>query len=119
MRLNEPAYPPNYRRWRLQSEEDGINWFHTEVSNIVLAAWVRYPYQLQASHEKSLSDDVAESQVVDIAYSIGPTGKRVQIAIGEFKRGIIEPEVWQSGNLARTQLPFSQELRGYVILLFT
>lgn len=43
LRMQELAYPPNYRKWRMAYEEDGINWFHTEVSNVVLAAWARYP----------------------------------------------------------------------------
>ena len=113
LRLNEPVHPPNYRRWRLQSEEDGLVWFHTEISNVVLAAWARYPELLQVSHEKPLSETVSESQVVDIAYSIRPEGgKRVQIAIGEFKRGLIDPASWQGGKLRKSQIAFSQELRG-------
>jgi hypothetical protein len=51
LRIQEMAYPPKYRQWRLAYEEDGINWFHSGVSNIVLAAWARYPAILQASHE--------------------------------------------------------------------
>jgi hypothetical protein len=119
LRLNEPVYPPNYRRWRLQSEEDGITWFHTEISNIVLAAWARYPELLQVSHEKPLSETVSESQVVDIAYSIRREGgQRVQVAIGEFKRGLIDRDSWQGGKLLKAQIGFSQELRGSVIVLF-
>jgi len=118
LRLNEPVYPPNYRHWRLQSEEDGVLWFHTEISNVVLAAWSRYPDLLQVSHEKPLSETVSESQVVDIAYSIRREGgMRVQIAIGEFKRGLIESDSWQRGKLSKPQLAFSQELRGCAIVI--
>jgi hypothetical protein len=93
-RLGEPAYPPNYRTWRLQSEEDGINWFHSEISNIVLAAWARYPNLLQVSHEKMLSETKSDPKVVDVAYSVEHECKRVHVAIGEFKRGLIAPDVW-------------------------
>ena len=48
LRLNERAYPPNYREYRLNVEEDAIHWFQTEVSNIVLAAFARYPTLIQA-----------------------------------------------------------------------
>jgi hypothetical protein len=74
LRLNEPVYSPNYRRWCLQSEEDGLVWFHTEISNVVLAAWARYPDLLQVSREKPLSETVSENQVVDVAYSIRREG---------------------------------------------
>jgi hypothetical protein len=40
---SETAYPPNQRYWRLETESDIENWWNTEISSIVLAAWARYP----------------------------------------------------------------------------
>lgn len=113
LRFNEPAYPPNFRNWRFSSEEDGVNWFHTEVSNIVLAAWGRYPQILQASHEKSFI--INDDKTVDIAYSLAHKNQKYHVAIGEFKRGLIDFDQWSSGNLFKTQAALSQELRGYVL----
>lgn len=113
LRLSESANPPNYRQWRLNSEEDGINWFHTEISNIVLAAWARYPALRQTSHEKPLSE-TNHTQTVDVSYSVQYGTQRLPVAIGEFKRGLIQPRQWQAGALYTTQLSLSQELRGCV-----
>ncbi|KAK7394072.1 hypothetical protein QQX98_013144 [Neonectria punicea] len=115
-RLQTGAYPPNYREWRLSSEEDGIQWFHTEVSNIVLAAFGEYPTVLQVSHEKPLSDTKFD-QTVDVAYSVKHNGKRKHVTIGEFKRGLILPDQWQDGKLSGGQKSFSQELRALVTIL--
>jgi len=113
LRLQELAYPPNYRAWRLAYEEDGINWFHSEISNVVLAAWARYPAVLQASHEKPLTESrVTES--VDIAYSVKRGTDRVHLAIGEFKRCLVSKVGWQAGKLNQSQQGLSQELRGCV-----
>ncbi|KAJ2893603.1 hypothetical protein MKZ38_008426 [Zalerion maritima] len=101
--------------WRLAYEEDGINWFHTEVSNIVLAAWARYPAVIQTSHEKPLTKtQVSES--VNIAYSVRRDNSRLHIAIGEFKRCLLVPHEWQQGTLRPPQQGFSRELRGYAYL---
>jgi hypothetical protein len=43
LRKNEPAYPPNSRIWRLESEADGKHWFLSEISNIVLASFADTP----------------------------------------------------------------------------
>ncbi|KAH8656430.1 hypothetical protein BGZ61DRAFT_434371 [Ilyonectria robusta] len=113
LRLNETAHPPNYRRWRLDSEEDGIQWFHTEISNVVLSAFASHPSLLQTSHEKALSETRTE-QTVDISYSVSHGKERMPVAIGEFKRGLIKPEQWQNGKLIHSQqIILSQELRGY------
>ncbi|POR33134.1 Uncharacterized protein TPAR_06662 [Tolypocladium paradoxum] len=42
-RLNEPSGFPNERSWRLETEADMENWWHTEVSSPILSAWNRYP----------------------------------------------------------------------------
>lgn len=47
LRGGKLAFPPNRRVWRLETEEDCGVWFHTEVSNIVLAAWDDCPTVLQ------------------------------------------------------------------------
>ncbi|POR36347.1 Uncharacterized protein TPAR_03458 [Tolypocladium paradoxum] len=112
LRLHEPAYPPNYKRCRLNSEEDGIQWFHTEVSNIVLAGFARYPELILASHEKSFSEH-RRDHTVDVAYSVAHAGRRKHVAIGEFKRGLIVGDQWQSGTLRSSQESLSRELRAY------
>jgi hypothetical protein len=56
-RMNEPTAASNPRGWRLEVEADCENWFNSEISNIVLAAWTRYPSVLQTSHNKPLSDE--------------------------------------------------------------
>lgn len=57
LRMANVVYAPNYRQWRLNTEEDGINWFHSELSNVVLGAFAIHPALLQASHEKPLSEE--------------------------------------------------------------
>lgn len=113
LRMQELAYPPNYRQWRMAYEEDGINYFHTEISNIVLAAWTRHPTVLQASHEKPLTDN-SVPETVDVAYSVTRGRDRVHVALGEFKRCLIAGEDWQAGKLTPTQQVLSRELRRYV-----
>lgn len=119
LRLNQPAHPPNDRTWRLDSEADAVLWFHTEISNVVLAAFTGYPVVIQASHEKPLTGDRVD-QVVDASYSIQYGNKRLPVAVGEFKRGLLRFEHWQSGNMRHGQQTIiSQELRGYApVLLF-
>ncbi|POR37631.1 Uncharacterized protein TPAR_02173, partial [Tolypocladium paradoxum] len=62
-RLNEPAGFPNERSWRLETEADIENWWHTEVSNPVLSAWNRYPRIIQTSHTKPLSGSNAPENI--------------------------------------------------------
>ncbi|RSL54195.1 hypothetical protein CEP51_014759, partial [Fusarium floridanum] len=112
LRLSESGYPPNYRKWRLDTEADGIQWFHTEISNIVLGAFANYPNVLQASHEKALSDTRTD-QTVDISYSVSQGKERMPLIIGEFKRGLLRRDQWQSGKIeAAQQSVLSRELRG-------
>jgi len=111
-RGREYATAPNYRKWRFEYEADIENWFHTEVSNVVLSAWARYPSILQTSHNKPLSAEPI-SQNVDATYSARINGARVPVIIGEFKRNIIKTTVWQSGNVkGEGQKALSRELRG-------
>ena len=66
---------------------------------------------MQASQEKPLlKTPVPES--TDIAYSVRRGSDRVHVAIGEFKRCLIQAEQWQNSNL-KGQLGLSRELRGY------
>lgn len=112
LRLNEPAHPPNYRSWRLNSEADGVLWFHTEISNVVLSAFASCPGIIQASHEKVLDEERVD-QIVDTSYSIPYGNERLPVAIGEFKRGLLRLEHWQSGRVrAGPQATLSRELRG-------
>ncbi|KAI8710576.1 hypothetical protein NCS52_01557900 [Fusarium sp. LHS14.1] len=113
LRLGESGYPSNHRKWRLDTEADGIQWFHTEISNIVLGAFANYPTVLQASHEKALSDTRTD-QTVDISYSVSQGKERMPLIIGEFKRGLLRRDQWQSGKIeAAQQSVLSRELRGY------
>ena len=77
----------------MDSEEDGIQWFHSEVSNIVLSAFARYPDILQASHEKALIENHTD-QTVDTSYSVSHRKTRMHVAIGEIKRGLIRRDDW-------------------------
>ncbi|OIW31922.1 hypothetical protein CONLIGDRAFT_712357 [Coniochaeta ligniaria NRRL 30616] len=43
MRIATTVYPPNAREWRISSETDAANWFHHEISNVVLPAFSHYP----------------------------------------------------------------------------
>ncbi|KAI8713971.1 hypothetical protein NCS52_01116200 [Fusarium sp. LHS14.1] len=113
LRLQERGSAPNERSYRLNTEEDGVTWFHTEVSNIVLAAFSRYPRVLQTSHDKPISES-RDDHTVDVAYSVYSGKTRKHVAIGEFKRGLIVPGEWRRGKLDTTpQKSLSQELRGY------
>ncbi|KAI8634079.1 hypothetical protein F5Y19DRAFT_198706 [Xylariaceae sp. FL1651] len=89
-RNNEPAYPVNFREWRLEQEEDVVNWFNTEVVNMALTAWARYPRLLQYSQTKPLRNERI-SEVVDMVLSFTHKGVRVPVAIGECKRNILVP----------------------------
>ncbi|POR32477.1 hypothetical protein TPAR_07323 [Tolypocladium paradoxum] len=100
LRLQEHGNAPNERSYRMNSEEDGVTWFHTEVSNVVLAAFKRYPHIVQASHDRPMSES-RDDHTVDVAYSVYTGGARKHMAIGEFKRGPISAKQWQQGKLTR------------------
>jgi hypothetical protein len=115
LRPSESGYPPNYWKWRLDTEADRIQWFHAEMSNSVLGAFANYPNVLQASHEKALSDTRTE-QTVDISYSVSQGKERMPLIISEFKRGLLRRDQWQSGKIeAAQQSVLSREQRGYVV----
>lgn len=115
LRMTALVYPPNNRHWRLGTEEDGINYFHSEISNVVLGAFATHPALLQASHEKPLSDE-NHAETVDVGYSVhvSRAGQRRHVVIGEFKRCLLVADQWQRGRLLGNQVAFSQELRGCV-----
>lgn len=50
LRMGEPATHPNPCLWHFETEADCELWFHTEVSNVVLAAWTQYGRVTQTSH---------------------------------------------------------------------
>jgi hypothetical protein len=112
-RTSETAYPPNQRYWRLETESDIENWWNTEISSIVLAAWARYPMVVQTSHTNPLGE-LSISENVDSTYGVYVGGQRVPIAIGEMKRNLINPAQWQSGRLLLPQQKLGRELRGQV-----
>lgn len=55
LRMKELSVPSNSRHWFLGKEADCENYFNTEVANVTLAAWRRYPTVIQASHCRPLS----------------------------------------------------------------
>lgn len=122
LRGSQPAYPPNERSWVLNSKDDNATFFHTEVSNIVLAGWTKYPPVHQASKAPP-SQDKSIPETVDIVYTAKPTGMngensrqitKVPLVIGEFKSRVIHKHQWQNGELQGSQKILSQELRGCV-----
>ncbi|KAI8677297.1 hypothetical protein NCS56_00619500 [Fusarium sp. Ph1] len=114
LRMKETAVPTNNRHWRLGFEADCENWFNTEVANVTLAAWKRYPGVIQASHCKPLSSQSIPENI-DSTFSIKFAGKRAPLVIGEMKRNLISATAWQSGFILgqASQMKLSQELRGY------
>lgn len=116
IRFQEPCVAPNFRQWRLEVEADCEAWFHAEVSNVILSAWAHYPLILQSSHNKPLSE-VNMAENVDVMYSMKYGNEKIPLAIGEFKRNLIRPVQWQSGETpSSSQKKLSKELRGYVTL---
>ncbi|KXX81133.1 hypothetical protein MMYC01_204082 [Madurella mycetomatis] len=111
-RAGEAVHPPNHRFWRLETEADMEHWWHTEISDIVLAAWARYPAVVQTCHTNPLRD-VSISENVDSTYGVYIGNQRFPVAIGEVKRNLISPSQWQSGNLVAAQQKLARELRGY------
>ncbi|KAK0730292.1 hypothetical protein B0H67DRAFT_630674 [Lasiosphaeris hirsuta] len=91
-RLDEPAQPP--------------------MSNVVLAAWAKYPAVTQPCHTKPLSE-VSISENVDSTYAMYAGNVRIPLVIGEMKRNLINAEAWQSGELPLAQKKLARELRGY------
>lgn len=110
-RISEPAQPPNERSWRLETEADVEHWWHTEISDVVLAAWARYPAITQTCHTAPLRE-VNISENVDCTYAIYIGNRRLPVAIGEMKRNLINVRDWQSGQLTLPQQKLSRELRG-------
>ncbi|KAF5692054.1 hypothetical protein FDENT_3074 [Fusarium denticulatum] len=96
LRFRQTAVPPNNRHWRLETEADCENWFHTEVVNVVLSAWHAYPAVTQTSHTKPVTEEnIAEN--VDCVFSVRVGNTRRTVAIGEMKRNLLE-EDWQDGT---------------------
>jgi hypothetical protein len=112
LRMNEDGYPPNYRRWRLDTERDRSSWFHTEVSNVVLAAWMRYPAVLHALEARPLTEH-SVPETADDLFSFKLSNQRLPLVTGEIKRNLINEDEWQNGNLqSPDQKRLSRELRG-------
>ena len=115
-RMQVAAYPPNRRIWKFSTETDIANWFHHEVSNIVMAAWADQPKLLQQAEVEPLSETEKVKETVDLMYSMRESGgSRVPVVIGEMKRNSINLDRWMTGNLGThgKQGPLSRELRGY------
>jgi hypothetical protein len=111
LRKAQPAFPPNRRAWRFETEEDCGDWFKAEVSNIVLAAWTDCPGVLQASLAKAFSE-TSISEIVDVSYTVTHGNVKVPVVIGEWKRYLIRPDEWMSNDLTSGQAKLSRELRG-------
>lgn len=114
VRYNEPAFPPNERRWYFETEADCQLWFTTEISNVVLAAFNRYPNILQTAEGKSLTEATLP-ETVDLSYTVKFNGIEYPVVIGEMKRATLHPvKEWYDGVLDRkSSKQLSQELRGY------
>lgn len=108
------SYPPNKRHWRLESEQDIREWFHTEVVNPVLSGWTSRPIVLQQSEVSPLERRSTEK--VDDFYTINigtTTTAKYPFLIGEFKKNLMDRDQWQSGRLTTVdQKQLSRELRG-------
>ncbi|KAK0655405.1 hypothetical protein B0T16DRAFT_451094 [Cercophora newfieldiana] len=114
LRASVEARRPNDRPWRLECEADCELWFHTEISNVVLAAWNQYPRVTQSSHIKPPRENNI-SEEVDSMYCVKDGQTKTVLAIGEMKRNLIKPRYWQAGNISSSsnQEKLSKELRGY------
>ena len=115
LRLSAHAVPSNQRTWLFATEADCELWFHSEISNVVLPVWSRYPVVTQTSHTKPPHvNNISEE--VDAVYSTTVGDHTTVLAIGEMKRDLIEETLWQLGNISSSegQKKLSQELRGYL-----
>lgn len=110
-RMSEVGQPPNPRHWRLETEADIEHWWHTEVSDVVLAAWQRYPAIVQTAHTAPLGD-ISIPENVDSTYAMYLGGSRAPVIIGEMKRNLIRVDMWSKGQLNEAQQRLAQELRG-------
>ncbi|RSL86981.1 hypothetical protein CEP52_015658 [Fusarium oligoseptatum] len=111
-RMSEIGQPPNARHWRFETEADIEHWWHTEVSDVVLAAWQRYPAIVQTDHTAPLGDkNIPEN--VDSTYAMYLGSSRAPVIIGEMKRNLIRVDAWCQGTVNEAQQRLAQELRGY------
>lgn len=115
LKLSQPAERPNSRKWRFETEADCENWFNTEIVNVVLSVWSCYPSILQSSHNKPVSEENIPENI-DSIFTFKLRGAKRVLAIGEIKRNLIKPTLWQRGNpsTSASQKKLSQELRGCV-----
>ncbi|KAK3317701.1 hypothetical protein B0T19DRAFT_469449 [Cercophora scortea] len=114
LRTKVEARRPNDRAWRLECEADCELWFHTEISNVVLAACNQYPLVTQSSHIKPPRENNI-SEAVDSMYCVKDGQTKTVLAIGEMKRNPVKPQDWQAGDISSSpnQKNLSKELRGY------
>lgn len=110
-RMSEVGHPPNSRHWRFETEADIEHWWHTEVSDVVLAAWHKYPTIVPTDHTNP-PGDVNIPQSVDSTYAMYIHGERAPIIIGEMKRNLIQASEWSGGELGEPRKKLTQELRG-------
>ncbi|KAM0439584.1 hypothetical protein ACHAPT_000676 [Fusarium lateritium] len=111
-RMSEVGQPPNSRHWRLETEADIEHWWHTEISDVVLAAWRRYPTIVQTDHTNPLrKTDIPEN--ADSTYAMYLNGSRAPVVIGEMKRNLIRVDSWYQGTLTEPQQRLARELRGH------
>lgn len=99
IRMARPAYPPNERAWRFDTEADVSNWFQQEISAPVLAAF-GYPKVLQVSEAKPIAKE-SISETVDVLYTVSPPkGERLPALVIEMKRRLVDVGAWQSGRIS-------------------
>jgi hypothetical protein len=115
-RFDTPAHPPNPRAWRFSSETDVANWFHHEVSNVVLAAFQRYPALLQVAEAGPLTH-IQINERVDVMYTVGHGGSKQCVLVVEMKRNLIDSAYWMKVTKRdmEGQQKLGRELRGYVL----
>lgn len=116
-RMNDVARAPNDRAWRLETEADIEHWWHTEVSDVVMAAWARYPCIVQTSHTAPLSTQNS-SEFIDCTYGMYIDNMRIPVLVGEMKRNLIAEGQWRSNRLQGSQKKLARELRGLAMRCF-
>ncbi|KAK7434037.1 hypothetical protein Landi51_13693 [Colletotrichum acutatum] len=121
LRLDAESSKPNPRAgWVLEVEQDGADYFHQEIESVVLSKFTEYPRifhqsQMGPSHRRS-------GKYVDSVFYWKDTsddaGRLQHVAlIGEFKRNILKPLLWQAGTIEHdsNQVALSRELRGLAV----
>ncbi|KAK0370666.1 hypothetical protein CLIM01_11979 [Colletotrichum limetticola] len=121
LRLDAESNKPNPRAgWVLGVEQDGADYFYQEISAVVLSKFTEYP---RIFNQSQMGPPPGRSgKFVDSVYYWKDTsdneGRLHHVAlIGEFKRNVLKPYMWQAGNIEsdNLQVALSRELRGLAV----